>query len=676
MNTKGKSFLQLTKLLIILILVIGFTISSFNTNNLFMVRAEGDETSTPEATESPTLMPIFENDDLQVEVQNPIINQMKIIAVELLTEQFSLDQIDHSIVIENVIVEENSARADIVLTTQSDLGEVVDQMKVYALHDGNQLLQVFREPSEDYYLYIDQVSPNLINLEDVQFWKSLRTQEQQDLKSLDTSINDNISISSVLYKLPWDGGTRYRGYNYLFAPEDNKHFDFSTPEGVNVRAARGGKIKNGIGIYGEYYVRILHSDGTYGYYIHLKANSFKYANDATVVTGNCIAISGNTGKTGGPHTHFNVTTESSNLVESSWIPVQFAEGVIHHDSLTPYSQNLQGSCTVSLPTTPTNVGATDGTNNDYVRISWNAVSGATSYEVWRNVSNTTSGATKRGTVTSTSYDDTSATPLIPYFYWVKACNSSGCSGYSSSNAGYRGQDGVILLDRPTLTPPYSGDMCGSAWHQVTGFGDAKAFLTLNTNQSSQSTNSGVWQPTLPVTGVYKVEAYIPNHPVTEWECPTKTISSDTSDAKYTVGEQPPVSRDQAPLANAWLSLGNFTFNAGSTGKVKLVDLNSEASLTRTISFSAMRFTLISVSPPVAFNKSTPANGVGSQSTTPTISWNSSNGSTSYEYCYDTSNDNACDSDWVSNGTALSKTLNGLSAGTTYYWQVRGGHLQP
>ncbi len=73
--------------------------------------------------------------------------------------------------------------------------------------------------------------------------------------------------------------------------------------------------------------------------------------------------------------------------------------------------------------------------------------------------------------------------------------------------------------------------------------------------------------------------------------------------------------------------------------------------------------------PGAFNKSTPANGATGQSTSPTLTWGASSGATSYEYCYDTTNDNAC-STWTSNGTATSKALSGLSNNTTYYWHVR------
>ncbi len=83
------------------------------------------------------------------------------------------------------------------------------------------------------------------------------------------------------------------------------------------------------------------------------------------------------------------------------------------------------------------------------------------------------------------------------------------------------------------------------------------------------------------------------------------------------------------------------------------------------------FTTI-VSPPGAFGKTSPSNHATGRSTSPTLSWGTSSGATGYEYCYDTSNDNAC-SNWRNAGTNTSAGLNGLSTGTTYYWQVRASN---
>jgi maltoporin len=80
-------------------------------------------------------------------------------------------------------------------------------------------------------------------------------------------------------------------------------------------------------------------------------------------------------------------------------------------------------------------------------------------------------------------------------------------------------------------------------------------------------------------------------------------------------------------------------------------------------------TQTTVTPPGGFNKTTPSNAATGISTSPTLSWGSSTGADSYEYCYDTTNDNNC-SGWTSTGTATTIGLSGLSEGTTYYWQVR------
>ena len=73
--------------------------------------------------------------------------------------------------------------------------------------------------------------------------------------------------------------------------------------------------------------------------------------------------------------------------------------------------------------------------------------------------------------------------------------------------------------------------------------------------------------------------------------------------------------------------------------------------------------------PGAFDKTTPANGSTGVGLSPTLSWEPSSGATSYEYCYDTTNDNVC-SPWTSNDTSTSKVLSGLNEGTTYYWHAR------
>jgi hypothetical protein len=79
---------------------------------------------------------------------------------------------------------------------------------------------------------------------------------------------------------------------------------------------------------------------------------------------------------------------------------------------------------------------------------------------------------------------------------------------------------------------------------------------------------------------------------------------------------------------------------------------------------------IEIEPPVDFGKSAPTDGAINQPLSLTLSWEASDGAAVYEYCYDTTDDDACDGAWVSTGTELSAALSGLSTHTTYFWQCR------
>lgn len=91
---------------------------------------------------------------------------------------------------------------------------------------------------------------------------------------------------------------------------------------------------------------------------------------------------------------------------------------------------------INSPNTPSNVQASDGTHADKVRVTWNAVSGATAYIVYRNTNNSSGGRVQLGVTSSTTYDNFSVQAGQTYYYWVRAVNAIGISGYSSSNSGY------------------------------------------------------------------------------------------------------------------------------------------------------------------------------------------------------------------------------------------------
>ena len=100
-------------------------------------------------------------------------------------------------------------------------------------------------------------------------------------------------------------------------------------------------------------------------------------------------------------------------------------------SATTQSSSSSGGGT-SKPSTPTGVTAT-ATSSTSIKISWNAVSGATSYKIYSpNTPGTNSGFVLLDTVTTTSYTDNYPLAGETWYYRVSAVNSAGESAQSAS----------------------------------------------------------------------------------------------------------------------------------------------------------------------------------------------------------------------------------------------------
>jgi len=92
---------------------------------------------------------------------------------------------------------------------------------------------------------------------------------------------------------------------------------------------------------------------------------------------------------------------------------------------------------VTIIAPPGNVAASDGMYSDKVKVTWDAVSGATVYKVYR--AGSVGGIkTQISSTSSTQYNDTTAVTASTYYYWVITCIGSNCSGYSAHDSGWRG----------------------------------------------------------------------------------------------------------------------------------------------------------------------------------------------------------------------------------------------
>ncbi|WP_455383707.1 M23 family metallopeptidase [Salinispira pacifica] len=143
---------------------------------------------------------------------------------------------------------------------------------------------------------------------------------------------------SHLYLFPFEHAKKHRvtqGYNGRFTHfgENRYALDFDLEVGTPVFAARGGvvaevKQNSSRGGPGEEYDRdgnyilIAHPDGSFGNYVHLRRNGARVVPGERVEPGQFIGFSGNTGRTSGPHLHFDVRVPTRRGSMRS-IPVRF-----------------------------------------------------------------------------------------------------------------------------------------------------------------------------------------------------------------------------------------------------------------------------------------------------------------------------------------------------------------
>jgi murein DD-endopeptidase MepM/ murein hydrolase activator NlpD len=135
----------------------------------------------------------------------------------------------------------------------------------------------------------------------------------------DFKISSSTANMNYGYDLPYKKGELYKvtqGYNGDYSHTGINAIDFDMPEGTQVLAARDGMVievvqnnKKGCPTddcekYANY-IGIIHSDQTVAIYSHLKYKESKVKIGDKVKKGDLIALSGNTGKTNGPHLHFS-----------------------------------------------------------------------------------------------------------------------------------------------------------------------------------------------------------------------------------------------------------------------------------------------------------------------------------------------------------------------------------
>lgn len=145
------------------------------------------------------------------------------------------------------------------------------------------------------------------------------------------------------------------------------------------------------------------------------------------------------------------------------------------------------SMAATPPVAPMEVSATQGADSSCVRVSWAAPVGATEYAVYRATANNNKNAQHLENVTIARYNDTKAVPGTDYWYFVKAKNSSGTSGFSGSANGWRK---LAPPDNATATDNLL-DKVTLEWSEVEGATHYRVYRA--ESMDSEKTALGNWQ---------------------------------------------------------------------------------------------------------------------------------------------------------------------------------------
>ncbi len=181
------------------------------------------------------------------------------------------------------------------------------------------------------------------------------------------------------------------------------------------------------------------SDGTYGDRVRVTWNSPLGATGYEVwrhTSNNSASASKLADDDASP---YDDTTATPGVTYWYWVKAKNTAGT------SGFSAGDSGVSAVTPPDPPTGVSASDGTYTDRVRVTWTAGNRATTHEIWRHTSNNAASASKLAEDDASPYDDTTATPGVTYWYWVKARNTAGTSGFSIGDSGYR----AVPPDPPT-----------------------------------------------------------------------------------------------------------------------------------------------------------------------------------------------------------------------------------
>jgi len=218
------------------------------------------------------------------------------------------------------------------------------------------------------------------------------------------------------------------------------------------------------------------SQATYTDRIRLSWSTVTGASGYSIYRGTTASFSGASLLASTTAISYDDTSVSAGVVYYYWIRATGTNGSIN--DVGDFSAMFYGSAALSAPAS---LFAGQGTSADYVRITWNSASGAGGYIVYRGSGTNSGAASELARVSSSPYDDSSATPGSTYYYWVKSYSVVSTSSLSSRAGGYRGlpAPGGVTASQGT----YSSGV-RVAWNGVSGAISYRIWRSASSDSSS------------------------------------------------------------------------------------------------------------------------------------------------------------------------------------------------
>lgn len=141
------------------------------------------------------------------------------------------------------------------------------------------------------------------------------------------------------YWLPWQSGVShfcFQGNNGLLRHQGRGQFawDFLMPMGTAILAARAGTVADVVDAYEgrgnnkpSNEIFIDHGDGTMARYAHIQKNGSKVKVGDVIHRGQLIALSGDVGRSLGPHLHFEVVDQNKISIPTRFRDIEEHDGV-------------------------------------------------------------------------------------------------------------------------------------------------------------------------------------------------------------------------------------------------------------------------------------------------------------------------------------------------------------